>query len=84
MAVQVTQISSTSFTFTTLRGHVLFPATISFAASSIQAGRLHFSINVNGMFANQAALEGYKAAGSKIEDHIWNHVLSRVTSYCAQ
>ena len=59
VAVQVTQINSTSFTFTTLPGHVLYPATISFSANSSQAGHLGFSINVNGQFANLGAEIGY-------------------------
>jgi len=55
VAVQVTQVTTNGFTFTTLPGHVLYPATITFAANSSQAGSLQFAINVNGMFANRGA-----------------------------
>jgi hypothetical protein len=82
VAVTVSQLTSTSFTFTTLPGHVLYPATISFTASSPGAGLLSFTINVNGTFANKEAAEGYRAAGSAIEDNIWNNVLAQVKNDC--
>jgi hypothetical protein len=82
VAVQVTQLGATGFTFTTLPGHVLYPATISFAASSPGAGLLNFTINVNGMFANKEARVGFYAAGSSLEDKIWNHVLAQVQYDC--
>jgi hypothetical protein len=84
VAVQVTQVSSTGFTFTTLPGHVLYPATISFTASSSGTGKLNFAINVNGKFANKEAEVGYYAAGKNLEDNIWNHVLAQVQSDCRQ
>ncbi len=80
--VQVTQVSPNSFTFTTLPGHVLYPATISFTASSSGAGYLSFLINVNGTFANVTAEIEYYAGGSNLEDHIWKHVLAQVQSDC--
>ena len=82
VGVQVTQVSPTSFTFATLQGHVLYPATISFSASSSQAGRLGFSINVNGQFANLGAEIGYYAGGSDLENNIWKHVLQQVQADC--
>ncbi len=81
--VTVSQLISTSFTFTTLPGHVLYPATISFAASSPGAGLLNFTISVNGTFANKEAAAGYSAAGSAIEDNIWNNVLVQVKNDCS-
>jgi hypothetical protein len=84
VAVEVTQVSSNSFTFTTLPGHVLYPATINFAATSSGTGLLSFAININGTFANREAEKGYKAAGRFLEDDIWNHVLTRVQNDCAQ
>jgi hypothetical protein len=54
-AVQVSQVSPTGFTFTTLPGHVQYPATISFAASPSGSGHVNFAINVNGVFANKQA-----------------------------
>jgi hypothetical protein len=82
VGVKVTQVTATSFTFTTLPGHVLYPATISFTASSSGTGKLTFEIDVNGNFANGAAERGYYAAGSNLENHIWNHVLDQVQSDC--
>jgi hypothetical protein len=75
---------SSSFTFTTLPGHVLYPATISFTASSSEAGYLTFVINVNGNFANLGSEIGYYAGGSNLEDHIWKHVLQQVQADCKQ
>jgi hypothetical protein len=63
VSVQVTQVNPTSFTFTTLPGHVLYPATITFTASSPGAGLLNFTIVVSGAFANEEAEKGYYAAG---------------------
>jgi len=82
--VQVTQVNSTSFTFTTLPGHVLYPATISFAGSSPSASHLSFAINVNGKFANLGSEIGYYGGGSDLENHIWNHVLQQVQADCKQ
>ena len=70
--------------FTTLPGHVLFPATISFSGTSPSAGHLSFAINVNGNFANLGAEIGYYAAGSNLENHIWNYVLQQVQADCGQ
>jgi hypothetical protein len=67
---------------TTLPGHVLYPATISFAGSTSGAGSLNFAITVNGMFANKDAEVGYYAAGKYLETNIWNHVLAQVQSDC--
>jgi hypothetical protein len=82
VAVQVSQVSPSSFTFTTLPGHVLYPATISFTASSSGAGYLNFVIDVNGSFANLGSAIGYYAGGSNLENHIWNHVLQQVQADC--
>jgi hypothetical protein len=82
VAVQVSQVSPSSFTFTTLPGHVLYPATISFTASSSGAGYLNFVINVNGNFASVPYEIGYYAGGSSLEDHIWKHVLQQVQADC--
>jgi hypothetical protein len=80
--VEVSQVNSTAFTFTTLPGDVLYPATISFTASSSGAGLLSFTINVNGSFANLGSEIDYYGGGSSLEDHIWNHVLAQVQSDC--
>ena len=84
VAVQVAQVTSNSFTFTTLPGHVLYPATIIFTGTSSGTGQLNFSINVNGNFANLEAEIGYYAGGSSLENHIWNHVLQQVQADCRQ
>lgn len=84
VAVTVTQVNPTSFTFATLPGHVLYPATISFTASASGTNYLTFTIIVSGNFANQEAEKGFYAAGSALEDKIWNHVLTQVQADCTQ
>ena len=84
VAVRVTQVTSNSFTFATLPGHVLYPATITFTASSTQPTFVHFEINVKGNFANLGSELGYYAGGSDLENKIWNHVLDQVKSHCSQ
>jgi len=84
VAVQVTQTSSSEFTFATLPGHVLYPATISFSAVSPTPGYLSFSININGQFAGLGPEIAYYAGGSNLGDHIWNHVLQQVQTDCKQ
>ena len=84
VAVQVSQVTATSFTFATLPGHVLYPATISFSASLPGTGQVSFAINVNGNFANLGSEIGYYGGGSDLENHIWNHVLQQVQADCKQ
>jgi hypothetical protein len=84
VSVQVTAISATSFTFTTLPGHVLYPATISFSATNGANGQLTFGINVNGNFSNATSGALYNLGGSNLENNIWNNVLSNVQKDCSK
>jgi hypothetical protein len=70
------------FTFETVPGHVLNPATISFTAKDIGSGNVNFSINVNGNFASYTAEARYYAGGNDLEDKIWNHLIDNVQQYC--
>jgi hypothetical protein len=84
VAVQVTAVSSTGFTFTTLPGHVLFPATISFTATAGANGQLAFGINVNGNFSSPVSEALYYAGGYSLENNIWNNVLANVQKNCSK
>jgi len=84
VAVQVSSVSSTSFTFTTLPGHVLYPATISFSAATGSNGQLSFGINVSGNFSSPLSATLYYAGGYNLEDNIWNNVLANVKKDCAK
>jgi hypothetical protein len=81
-SVTVASTSSTSFTFTTVPGHVLYPASISFSASNSTNGNINFSINVNGQTGNKTATAEFKYAGSSLEDNIWNNFISNVMKFC--
>jgi hypothetical protein len=81
-AVVVQNMSLTSFTFRTVPGHVLFPATITFSAYDISPGNTVFGITVNGNFANVGARVQYNLGGSDLEDHIWKHLLGTAAADC--
>jgi len=84
VAVQVTAVSANSFTFTTLPGHVLYPATISFSATTGANGQVGFSIAVNGNFSSLLSGLLYYVGGSNLENNIWNNVLSNVRADCSK
>jgi RHS repeat-associated protein len=84
VAVTVSAISSSGFTFTTLPGHVLFPATISFSATTGANGQLTFAVNVNGNFANSTSQALYNVGGSNLENKIWNNLLANVQTDCSK
>jgi hypothetical protein len=84
VAVQVTAVNVTNFTFTTLPGHVLYPAAISFSATAGANGQLTFGINVAGNFSSTTSGALYYAGGSSLENNIWNNVLANVGKACSQ
>ena len=78
-----TQVGSTmGFTFGTVPGHVLYPATISFTAKDIGSGNVNFSINVNGQFAGKLYHGLYLAGGGELENKIWNNLIDNIERYC--
>ena len=83
VTVTVSEVTSTSFTFTTNPGHVLFPATITFSASDTASG-LYFNIHVQGQFANIISNMMFLAGGDDLESKIWNHFLSQVHAKCEE
>jgi hypothetical protein len=70
------------FTFETVPGHVLNPATISFQMRDFGPGNIDFAINVNGNFADLTSEARYYLGGYDLEDTIWNHVIDNVERYC--
>jgi len=84
-SVTVTSLTSTSFTFTTVPGHVLFPATITFAAMNAYVGsNVNFSIKINGDFASATDEAKYYLGGSDFEDGIWSHLLNTAAADCGK
>ena len=84
MGVSVQSMSSSSMSFSTLpRGHLLYPAGISFSASSADAGSISFNINLAGNFNGLVNGAKYYLGGPAFEDAQWNHFLGKVSAYCS-
>jgi RHS repeat-associated protein len=84
VAVQVTSSTSSNLAFATLPGHVLYPATINFSAVAGGPGEINFAIDVKGSFASSPSQAAYYAAGSNLEDNIWNNMVNNVKKDCRQ
>jgi hypothetical protein len=82
VSVTVVSSSTTGFTFSTDPGHVLYPATISFAATNPENGQVTFSININGQFANKTDEALYYFGGSSLENSIWSNLIANVKALC--
>ena len=79
LSVTVQSMNSQSMTFTTNPGHLLYPASITFAASPSAQGFIDFNINLGGTVTNP--LE-FAAGGSNFEDAQWNHFVGQVSNFC--
>ena len=79
LSVTVQSMNSQSMTFTTNPGHMLYPASITFAASPASPGSINFNINLGGTIANP---NQFRFGGSNFEDAQWNHFLGQVGSFC--
>jgi hypothetical protein len=83
-SVNVQLVTPTTFTFATVSGHVLYPATITFSAQDLGPGQVRFSIQVNGDFANRIAEALYYLGGGNLENNIWNNLINNVQNSCSQ
>ena len=79
LSVNVTAMNSGSMTFTTNPGHLIYPGSITFAASSAGAGAINFSISISGTVANSPE---FNFGGGAFEDAQWNHFLGQVGNLC--
>ena len=79
LSVNVQSMNSQSMTFTTNPGHLLYPASITFAASPSSLGSINFNINLGGTVASPAQ---FYFGGSNFEDAQWNHFLGKVSGFC--
>jgi RHS repeat-associated protein len=83
--VDVALVTPTTFTFDTVPGHVLYPASITFAAQDMGPGQVRFSVQVNGDFASPFSRLAFNlGGGSNLEDNIWNNLLNNVAQSCGQ
>lgn len=84
MGVSVQSMSSSSMSFSTLPGgHLLYPAGISFSASSAGNGSISFNINLAGNFNGLVNGAKYYLGGAAFENAQWNHFLGKVSAYCS-
>ena len=79
LSVNVQSMNSQSMTFTTNPGHLLYPASITFAASPASPGSINFNINLGGTVASPTQ---FYFGGSSFEDAQWNHFLGKVSGFC--
>jgi len=79
MTVTVESMNCQSLTFTTTPGHLMYPASITFASAPASAGSIHFSIDIAGTVAQPVKYEFGGAAFSKAQ---WHHFLGQVSNYC--
>jgi RHS repeat-associated protein len=79
LSVNVQSMNSQSMTFTTNPGHLIYPGSITFAASPASSGSINFKISIQGTIAKPAE---FYFGGSNFEDAQWNHFLGQVGSFC--
>jgi hypothetical protein len=80
-SVNVVAANSTSFTFSTVAGHLLYPASITFSAVNTVSGGIIFNINLTGTvpLQNQAP---FLFGGSQFENAQWHSFLGKVGALC--
>ena len=81
-SVTVSAVTSNSFTFSTVPGHILYPASITFSDVNLGNGELSFNINVSGKVPGFWAGVAWVLGGSSFEDAQWNNFLNNVADYC--
>jgi RHS repeat-associated protein len=80
--VTVSTVNAGMFSFEANPGHVLYPATISFAGRDTGEGYIGFTIVVNADFAGGLETVAFYAGGRNLESQIWNNVISNVQEAC--
>ena len=84
LSVNVKSANSQSLTFTTNPGHLLYPAHITFSASSSSLGSVTFNIDLAGIVpAGLNSLE-FRFGGGNFENAQWNHFLGNVENFCKE
>jgi len=83
ISVTVQNASTTSFTFRTNPGHVLYPGTISFSANDAGPGRVAASVTAKGNFADLKSQGFFEYLGGKeFENKVWNNFLDNLQRSC--
>jgi RHS repeat-associated protein len=82
VSVTVSSVTSGSLVFTTVPGHFLYPATITFSASDIGSGSVGFDISVSGSTSSLLNTLAFIAGGGSFEDAQWQDFLSQIGVLC--
>src|SRR6185437_10934951 len=80
-AVRVQSLGPGSMTFATIPGHILYPASITFSASSLPYG-VRFNIVLQGSFPSWFSRLEFGLGGGAFEDAQWDHFLTQVVGFC--
>jgi RHS repeat-associated protein len=81
-SVRVIASTPNLIAFSTVPGHLLFPAQIAFSASDIGNGTIGFSIDLQGKFPGLTNGLLFRLGGSQLEDDQWNNFLAKVKELC--
>lgn len=82
LEVRVVAADSNSFSFESVKGkHVLYPASIKFAAADVGT-QVRVTIAVDADVVGGPARWTFPIIGGQLEDKTWNHYLSRVNDFC--
>ena len=86
MGVRVQSMSSQSMTFNTLPGgdHLLYPASITFSASSAGSGLINFSIDLSGEYNGEYNKIKFRMGGGLLENAQWRGFLANVARFCGR
>jgi RHS repeat-associated protein len=82
-SVIVQSVTNQSMTFSTVPGHLLYPATISFSATQASAAMVNFNIDITGQFPNLVNQGLFYAGGGAFENAQWNNMINNVGAFCA-
>jgi hypothetical protein len=81
-SVTVQYANSQSLGFSTVPGHLLYPANINFSASQASSSAINFDINLGGNFPNAVNKFLFNMGGGAFEDAQWNHFIGQVGNFC--
>lgn len=82
LSVTVQSMNSQSLTFTTNPGHLLYPASITFSASTGSGNSINFNIDLSGNFPNLFRHLEFDIGGGLFENAQWKNFLAQVKAFC--
>jgi len=83
-SVTVTTATSFQLSLATVPGHLLYPASISFAAIDAGGGTIRFAINLKGNLPSLVSELQFVFGGGAFEDAQWQGFLGAVKDWCSK